>query len=53
MPRKNLGPCSVVAVDPGTTTGLTVLSVDPRWLKGQGPATWEGLGAAVRFKAAY
>ena len=53
MPRKNLGPCSVVAVDPGTTTGLLVLSVDPRWLKGQGPATWEGLGGAVRFKAAY
>lgn len=53
MPRKNLGPCSVVAVDPGTTTGLLVASIDPRWLKGQGPATWEGLGAAVRFKAAY
>lgn len=53
MPKKNLGPCSVVAVDPGTTTGLLVLSVDPRWLKGLGPATWEGFGAAVRFKAAY
>lgn len=53
MPRKNLGPCSVVAVDPGTTTGLTVLSLDPRWLKGLGPATWEGLGSAVRFRAAY
>lgn len=53
MPKKNLGPCSVVAVDPGTTTGLLVLSVDPRWLKGMGGATWEGLGAAVRFKAAY
>lgn len=53
MPRRNLGPCSVVAVDPGTTTGLTVVSVDPRWLKGQGPATWEGLGGAVRYLAAY
>ena len=53
MPRKNLGPCSVVAVDPGTTTGLLVLSVNPRWLKGQGAASWEGLGAAVTFKAAY
>lgn len=53
MPRKNLGYCTVVAVDPGTTTGLLVVSIDPRWLKGQGPATWEGLGAAVRFKAAY
>lgn len=53
MPRKNLGPATVVAVDPGTTSGLLVASVDPRWLKGQGSATWEGLGAAVRFKAAY
>lgn len=53
MPKKNLGPCSVVAVDPGTTTGLLVVSVDPRWLKGFGPATWEGLGAAIKFKAAY
>lgn len=53
MPRKNLGPATVVAVDPGTTTGLLVASIDPRWLKGQGGATWEGLGAAVRFKAAY
>jgi hypothetical protein len=53
MPKKALGPCTVVAVDPGTTTGLTVLSVNLRWLKGQGPATYEGLGAAVTFKAAY
>lgn len=53
MPKKTLGPCTVVAVDPGTTTGLLVLSLDPRWLKGIGPASWEGLGAAVRFKAAY
>lgn len=53
MPRRNLGACSVVSVDPGTTTGLLVLSVKPGWLKGQGPATYEGLGAAVTFKAAY
>lgn len=53
MPRKNKGPCTVVSVDPGTTTGVLVLSVDPRWLKGQGAATWEGLRAAVLFKAAY
>lgn len=53
MPRKNLGPCSVLAVDPGTTSGLLLVSVDPRWLKGQGAATWEALGAHVRFKAAY
>lgn len=53
MSRPVKGPCTVLAVDPGTTTGLVVLSVDPRWLKGQGAASWEGLGAAIRFRAAY
>lgn len=53
MPKKLLGPCSVVAVDPGTTTGLLVVSINPRWLKGLGAASWEGLGSAVSFKAAY
>lgn len=53
MPRKNLGPCTVVSVDPGTTTGLLVVSINPRWLKSQGSASWEGLGSAVTFKAAY
>lgn len=53
MPKRALGPCTVLAIDPGTTSGLIVCSIDPRWLKGQGPASWEGLGAAVRFKAAY
>lgn len=53
MPRRNLGPCTIITVDPGTTTGLLVCSVNPRWLKGQGPASWEALGHAVTFKAAY
>lgn len=53
MPKRVLGPCTVVAVDPGTTTGLLVVSINPRWLKGSGTATWEGLGNAVTFKAAY
>lgn len=53
MPSKNLGPCTVLSIDPGSTTGLLVASINPRWLKGEGPATWEGLGAAIRFKAAY
>jgi hypothetical protein len=52
-PRRKVGPCTVVAVDPGTTTGLLVASVDARWLRGNGPATWEGLGAAVKFRMAY
>lgn len=53
MPRNLLGPCTVVAVDPGSTSGVLVLSVKPAWLKGQGPASYEGLGNAVTFKAAY
>lgn len=53
MPKRNLGPCTTIAIDPGSTTGLLVASIDPRWLKGQGAASWEALGAAVRFKAAY
>lgn len=53
MPKRLLGPCSLLAVDPGTTTGLLFCSIDPRWLRGQGPASWEGLGAAIKFKAAY
>lgn len=53
VPKKVLGPCSVVAVDPGTTTGLLVVSINPRWLKGYGAASWEGLGNAISFKAAY
>lgn len=52
-PRRQIGNPTVIAVDPGSTTGLAVLSIDARWLRGLGPATWEGLGAAVRFKAAY
>lgn len=53
MPRKNLGPCTALVIDPGTTSGLLVLSINPRWLKGGGSASWEGLGAAVTFKSAY
>jgi hypothetical protein len=53
MPRNPNGPCTVVAVDPGTTSGVLVVSVKPAWLKGQGAATWEGLGNAVVFRAAY
>lgn len=52
-PRRQNGNPTVIAVDPGSTTGLAVLAIDARWLRGQGPASWEGLGAAIRFKAAY
>lgn len=53
MPRRTLGPCTVLAVDPGTTTGVLVASIKPAWIKGQGSPSWEGLGAAITFKAAY
>lgn len=52
-PRRKVGPCTVVSVDPGTTTGLLVVSVNARWLRGSGAPTWEGLGAAVTFRMAY
>jgi hypothetical protein len=42
-----------VAVDPGTTSGILVASIKPAWIKGQGSPSWEGLGAAITFKAAY
>lgn len=36
--------------DPGQTTGITVLSIDARWLAGGGAGTWEGLGRAVKHR---
>lgn len=44
---------SVVGVDPGSTTGLCVVTIDKAWLRGMGAPTWEGLGAVIRAKAAY
>jgi hypothetical protein len=41
---------SLVWFDPGETTGVAVLSIDPRWLAGNGPADWEGLGRAVKTR---
>lgn len=38
---------SVVWFDPGLTTGMAVLSVDPDWLCGEGESGWAGLGRAV------
>lgn len=53
VPSKKLGPCVVIAIDPGTTTGVIVAALKPRWLRGQGPASWEGLGAAVQHRSVY
>lgn len=54
MPSKPKGSiCTVLAIDPGETTGISVVSVDVRWIRGLGSATWEGLGKAVRAKVAY
>jgi hypothetical protein len=41
---------TIVWFDPGATTGITVLSLDARWLAGGGAATWEGLGRAVKHR---
>lgn len=43
----------VIGVDPGTTTGLCVVAVEPKWLEGAGSAAWESMGAALRGRAAY
>jgi hypothetical protein len=39
---------TVVWFDPGETTGVAVLAMDPRWLDGQGPADWPGLRRAIK-----
>jgi hypothetical protein len=44
---------SVLAVDPGSTSGLVVVSVQASWVRGSGPATWAGLGAAIATKVGY
>lgn len=44
---------SVVSLDPGSTSGLVVITIDTSWVRGLGPATWEGLGAAIGTKVAY
>jgi len=53
MPKRPLGACNLVWVDPGTTSGLLVCSINPRWLKGQGSPSWEGLGNAILSRSAY
>lgn len=41
---------TLVWYDPGATSGIVVLGVDARWVAGRGPATWEGLGRAVKHR---
>lgn len=43
----------VVAVDPGSTSGVVVVSVATSWLRGLGDPTWEGLGGALGVRLAY
>lgn len=40
----------LIWLDPGITTGIFVCSIAPGWLTGNGPVTWEGLGAAMTLK---
>lgn len=54
MPSRPKGSlATVIAIDPGSTSGIVVISVDIRWVRGLGSASWEGLGKAVRSKVAY
>lgn len=38
----------IVWLDPGESTGIAVLAIDPGWLAGQGPADWSGLNRAIK-----
>lgn len=38
---------TIVWFDPGVTTGIAVLSVNPSWLDGAGRSDWRSLGLAV------
>jgi hypothetical protein len=38
----------LVWFDPGETTGVCVLSIDPAWLNGAGAADWEGFRRALK-----
>ena len=44
---------TVVAIDPGSTTGLCIVTIDKSWLRGAGDPSWQGLGAAIKSKVAY
>lgn len=44
---------TVLAVDPGSTTGVVIVTIDASWVRGLGVASWDGLGAVVRAKTAY
>lgn len=50
MPRAKGQVATVIAIDPGVTTGVAVVSIDPAWITGKGPATWEGLGFAIKSR---
>lgn len=54
MPSKPKGRgVSVIALDPGSTTGICGVTVDKAWLRGMGEATWAGLHGAIRTRFAY
>lgn len=45
MPRET---AQIVWVDPGETTGLTLIGIDSGWLEGRGTPDWHGIRKAVR-----
>lgn len=49
MPGKpHSATAQIVWLDPGSTTGVAVLSLAPSWLAGEGDADWAGLRKAVK-----
>lgn len=53
MPKPHGRRVTLVAVDPGSTTGLCIVTIDKSWLRGAGDPSWQGLGAAIKTRTAY
>lgn len=52
-PRNANASVTVVAIDPGSTTGIAIVSIDARWVRGLGEPSYDALGRAIRSKVAY
>jgi hypothetical protein len=44
---------TVIAIDPGETTGIVIVTVDTRWLRGLGEPSYDAMGRAIKSRAAY
>lgn len=48
MSKPHISVASTIWIDPGETTGVAVLALDPSWIAGEGDADWAGLRRAIR-----